>query len=214
VSPKLTWDLSAISRTFVRVGRGWPAKRCTASAWQSITYSTNALHCRANICQNGSDCRLYAPSRKLPVDNRTLSLVVWRHPVANSTPPVIDSTPTVVDSRLHFLKLPNYMTLLETSYRRPEASGRRLEVLFRCLQAHGCQSGIVNSEICSLQSPSGDLQSSAETVQSITYLGHSRDRNARFARRTRHRTHRARDPPGATGTTVAASRGRRWRLGH
>lgn len=140
------------------------------------------------------DSKLHAVGRRLPVDNRRLVLVVCRPPGVDSTPPVIDSTPPVVDSRLHFGELPAFMSPLETSNRRPEASGRRLEVLFRCLQAHGCQSRVVNCEMCSLQSPSRDLQSSAETVQSITRTDHLSDRSGRFASRRVLESRRAREP--------------------
>jgi hypothetical protein len=112
------------------------------------------LHGTAQTCQNGMDSKLYAVGCMLPVDNWVLSLVVCRNPVVDSTPPVIDSIPPVVDSRLHFGELPAFMSPLETSNRQPEASGRRLEVIFRCLQAHGRQSRVVNCEMCSLQSPS------------------------------------------------------------
>ena len=192
----VTWDQTVVSRTAVRGERCRFAKRRTVSYCKSRAYDVSALHGTAQTCQNGMDSKLYAVGCTLPVDNWALSLVVCRHPGVDSTPPVIDSTPPVVDSRLHFGELPAFMSPLETSNRRPEASGRRLEVLFRGLQVHGCQLRVVNCEMCSLQSPSGDLQSSAETVQSITHLDLSRDRSARFARRTRYRTRRARAPPG------------------
>jgi len=148
---------------------GWCriAKWCNVSGYNIIAYDVIASQCTATSCQNGMDSMLYAFGCTLPVDNRALSLVVWRLPGVDSTPPVIDSTPPVVDSRLHLGELPAFMSPLETSNRQPEASGRRLEVLFRCLQAHGRQSRVVNCEMCSLQSPSRGFRSTAETARSI-----------------------------------------------
>ena len=203
MSCSVTWDQTVVSRTAVRGERCRFAKWRTVSKCKTTAYGAIALHGTAQTCQNGMDSKLYAVGCTLPVDNWALSLVVCRHPGVDSTPPVIDSTSPVVDSRLHFGELPAFMSPLETSPRRPEVSGRqlevsgrRLEVLSRWLQVHGCQSRVVNCEMCRLQSPSGDSQSSAETVQSITHLDHSRDRSAWFARRTRYRTRRARAPPG------------------
>ncbi len=199
MSSSVTWDQTVVSRTAVRGGRCRVAKRHTVSDCKSTAYEATALHGLARRCQNGIDCMLYACGCTLPVDNRAPSLVVCRLPVIDSTPPVIDSTSPVVDSKLHFGELPAYTSPLETSNRRREVCGRRLEVPFRCKQVHGRQLHVVNFEMCSLQSPSRGLQSSAETVQSITHLDQSRDRSARVARRTRPRTCRARAPPGQSG---------------
>jgi hypothetical protein len=172
------------------------AHRSAINHWYSTAYNETSLLSGAEDCQNGIDSKLYAFGRALTVENRTPLLVVWRHPVVDSKHTVIDSKHPVVDSRSQFFKIVAAKGPLETSSRRSEASGRRLEALFRRLKTLGRQSGAVNFEIGSLQSPSGGFQSFAQTVQSIMHLDHSRDRSARLARRTRHRTRRAREPPG------------------
>ena len=202
MSTSVTWDQPVVSRTTVRGGRCRLAKRRTVSACYTTAYNATTAHFRARTCQNGIDCMLYACGCTLPVDNRAFTLVVCRLPVINSTPPVIDSRSPVVDSRLHFWELPTCMSPLETSNRQPEVCGRRLEVRFRCKQVHGRQLHVVNCEICSLQSPSRGLQSSAETVQSITHLDQSCGPSARVAHRTRPRTCRARAPPGQSGRNL------------
>jgi hypothetical protein len=181
--------------TNVRSGRRRLARLDVVSVCESTAYDAVATHDTLGGCQNGIDCKLYAFGRTVPADNRMPLLVVWRHPGVDSTPPVIDSTPPVVDSRLHFGELSAFMSPRETSYRRPEASGRRLEVLFYCLQARGCQSRVVNCEMCSLQSPTGGFRSLAQTVQSITRTDHLPARSARLTRRRVLASTLARAPP-------------------
>ena len=194
-----------VSRTAVR------GERCRLARYAAFAKRRHVTDCTATACgatasrnlarncQNGIDCELYAFDCTLSVNDRSLSLAVWRDPGVVSTSPVIDSTSPVVDSRSPFLKIPTSMTPLETSHRRREASCRRLEVLFRCQKALGRQLGVVNFEMCGFQLPSRGSQSFVQTVQSITSLDHSCDRIARAARSTRHRTRRAREPPGQFG---------------
>jgi hypothetical protein len=169
-------------------GRSPPAKEYVVSVCQTITCSVGASHGRATICQNGIDCKPNPLGRTVYVENRRPSPVIGRHSVVDSEPSTADTTPPVIDSKPQFLKLLAPTGLLETSSRQPEA-------LFHRLKALGRQSGALNFEMCGLRSPSRGFRSSAQTVQSMTSLSHSRDLSARFARRTRHRTGRARVPP-------------------
>ena len=195
MSSSVTWDKTVVSRTTVRGGRCRSAKRHHVSDCNITTYSTPVSRVPPRNCQNGIDCRLYAFSRTLSDENGTLVLVVWRHPGIVSTPPVIDTTPAVVESRPTFLKSLTSMGPWGGSDHRPEASGRQLEALFRCQKALDRQTGIVNSETVSLQSPSRGFQSFAQTDQSITIFDQPSGRLSRQPRSARLRIRRAREPP-------------------
>jgi hypothetical protein len=159
-------------------------------------HTVTASLATAAICQNGVVCRLYALDRTPPVNDRRQTDAVWRPPGIVFTLPAFDSTLSDVGSKPTVLKSPACRGRMQKSHRRGEASGRRREVSFRRLKALGRQTQIVNFEIGGLQSPSQGLHTPAQTLRSITSLDHSSDRCVRLVGHTRHRTRRARAPPG------------------
>lgn len=134
---------------------------------RSTAYSAVTSHGKAKICPNGMDPKLCARDRRLPVENRRLLLVVWRHPGVDFTPPVIHTEPPVVDSGPPFFEIRGLEGPLGASGRQSEAWGRRLETLFRWLKACGRQSGAVNFEIGHLKM----AESSPREVQSRFLAG-------------------------------------------
>ena len=118
-------------------------------------------HTRAGTCQNDIDSMLYALGCTLSVNDRRLSLVVWKHSGVVSTPPVIDSKPPVVDFCPGFLKFVAAKGRLGTSNRHRKVFGLRFEDVFRRLDVADRQLGIRIFKIRGFKSPTGGFLSFA-----------------------------------------------------